>query len=527
MRNNLLLSAAFLCVNIIFAQNPSNQPPVISNFSASADWPSNTLTLTYDVADAENDPLEITLAFSINGGQSYTLNPPVSVSGDTGFPVTPGMGKTITCDVSALAGMPNKFTVRIVADDKQAFDIQQLVNEVDSMRLIADMEFVEGIRHRTTGLNHLNEVRDSLNNLFAYQELALTEQSFPFGTVTGENIIGSFPGTASVEKVVIVDAHYDTVDNAPGADDNGSGVVGVMEIARLLSRYPTKKTVRYIGFDLEEEGLRGSIAYNSNIPTGEQIEGVFNFEMIGYYSEQPNSQEIPNGFAFFFPDAVAQINANQNKGDFITNVANSNCQPLALLFSNAAAEYVPDLKVITLVALGNGSSFLDLLRSDHAPFWFANRPALMLTDGADFRNDCYHTPMDVADGKLNFTFMSNVVKATLAAAAELAEIQHGDWAIASFEGTVSTSVIPDCRLAVWQSPNNPGILNFSVANCLFTQAYVEILDEKGSVVHSESLVLNDSGQQYGLALPNLSAGMYFAKIAWPGGMRTEKFVVTR
>lgn len=527
MRNTFPLLVCLLLANSLFAQTP-NQPPVISNLVASADWPNNTLTLTYDVADEENDPLDISLAFSGDGGKTYSLTSLVPASGDTGFPIAAGTGKTITCDISQLASIPAAFTVRLVADDKQVFDLQQLVDEVDSLRLRDNLEFVQGIRHRTTGLTHLNEMRDSLRNHFSNLNLFLEEHIFSYSGATGRNIIGTLPGTGNAEKVVIVDAHYDTVNNSPGADDNGSGVVGFMEIAHLLSRYPAKKTVRYIGFDMEEDGLRGSIAYNSNgIAAGEQIEGVFNFEMIGYYSEEPNSQEVPPGFDIFFPFAVAEIAANQYRGDFITNIANSFCEPLALLFSNSAAEYVPDLKVITLVAPGNGSLFADLLRSDHAPFWISNRPALMITDGANFRNECYHTPQDTAEGKLNFTFMSNVTKATLAAAAQLAEIQHGDWATTTFQGTVGTWTAPSCQIGMRYSADSPDVLLFSLYNCVYNSAQVEIFDEKGALMQSETLALSENEQQYSLLLPLLPSGIYFVKIASPEGIRTEKFVVRR
>ncbi len=521
-----LPTICFLLATSLFAQN---QAPVITNFNASANWATNTLTLTFDVADAENDPLDIALAFSDNGGKTYNLTNLVPApSGDVGFPVTPGIGRSITCDISALAPLQNAFTVRLVADDKQPFDLQQLVNEVDSFRLRADLEFVQGIRHRGTGLAHLNEVRDSLRNHFAQLGLFMEEHTFTYSGATGRNILGTMPGTGSAEKVVIVDAHYDSVNNSPGADDNGSGTVGVMGIARLLSRYPAKKTLRFIGFDMEEDGLIGSTRYVSNgIPAGEQIEGVFNFEMIGYYSEQPNSQEIPVGFDFLFPDATSQIVANQYRGDFITNVANANSSALGLLFSTSAQQYVPDLKVITLNVFGNGSIAPDLLRSDHAPFWLNGKPALMLTDGADFRNECYHTPADTLDEKLNFTFMSRVVQATLAAAAQLAEIQHGDWATATFQNSVNTWGTPDCSFGVWHSSSPSDVLNFSVSNCIFTEVYVEIIDEKGSLLHNESVVFGDGEHAGSMVLPQMSSGIYFAKITWPGGMRTQKFVVSR
>lgn len=512
----LLLFPVFL-----FSQSP-NQVPAIHNLAVSANWVSNQLILTYDVSDAESDPLDIALEFSSDGGKTFTLTSLVPASGDLGFPVTPGNGKTITCDLSALANQFGAFTVRLVADDKQDFDIQALVNEVDSSRLKADLQFIEGIRHRNTGLAHLNETRDSLHNLYLDAGLFTEDQTFLYGGATGHNILGHQPGTAAAQQVVIVDAHYDTVSNAPGADDNGSGTVGVMEITRLLSRYPAKKTLRYISFDMEEDGLKGSAAYVAALPATDTIAGVLNFEMIGYYSETPFTQTIPNGFGTFFPVAVSQIQADSARGNFITNVGNDNCTGLALRFDSAAAHYVPDLKVVKLISPGIGAILLDLARSDHASFWAAQKPALMLTDGADFRNHNYHKPTDQVD-KLNFTFMSNVVKATLATAAELAEVQHGDWETTSFEHPVGTGepLEAKCSFSLLQNPQSPDHLFFDWGNCPLSEVALEIFDSKGSRLHGARL-LSDAPS---VTLPVLPSGLYFATLSWPGGQKAQRFFI--
>jgi hypothetical protein len=508
MRNTIF--ACFLLVaNTLLGQN---QVPIISGLTASVDWPSNSLTLTFEVADAENDALEINVEFSDDGGKTYALTPQIPVAGDVGFPIEPG-GRSITCDISSIANVAAAFTVRVVADDKQVFDVQQLVNEVDSNRLRADLEFVEGIRHRTTGLSHLNAVRDSLKNCFQNAGLHYEEQTFTFANFTGRNLIGSASGTAEAQKVIIVDAHYDTVSNAPGADDNGSGTVGVLEIARLLSRYPTKKTIRFIGFDLEEAGLQGSTRYAaSGIPASEQIEGVFNFEMIGYWSDEPNTQVMPTGFNVLFPAAYDSVEAHQFRGDFITNVGNTASQSLALLFNNSAQQYVPGLRVIPVIVPGNGFMVPDLRRSDHAPFWDSNRKALMLTDGAEFRNECYHTPGDTLDEKLNFTFMSNVVKATLASIAQLAEIQHADWEITSFQGSVATHAPTPCEtIEVQQIPDQHAGMVLRVSGCSPAAATFELFDAKGTRVFQQLLQLPTQGQMK-INTPHLPTGIYILKI---------------
>ncbi len=522
MKKILANSLAILAPFTLLAQN---FPPEITSLNLSPDWANLSLAISYEVADNEGDPLEITLQFSDNGGKTYALSGQIPATGDVGFPVQPG-ARNITCDLSAIANIAAPISVRLVVDDKQSFDIQALVNEVDSNRLRSNLEYLEGIRHRTAGATQLAAARDSIKNLFLAAGLYYEEQNVPLGNYTGKNLIGSHPGVSSAEKVIINDAHYDTVNNAPGADDNGSGTVGVMEAARLLSRYPFKKSLRFIGFDLEESGLVGSIRYVSlGIPAGEQIEGVFNHEMIGYWSDEPNTQTLPQGFPFLFPAAAAAVAANEYRGDFITNVGNTASQPLALLFSNAAQQYVPDLKVITLDVPGTGSAAPDLRRSDHAPFWDAGKPALMLTDGANFRNECYHTPGDTLNEKLNMRFLSNVVKATIASMAEMAEIQHGDWATATFQSNVSVSSnAPLCDILAYQGPSQRDGFLMEIISCVNSEVVLELFDMKGSLILQQGAILPDTGI-YPVLTPNLSPGTYVLKIRHSHGILTKKIIL--
>ena len=279
---------------------------------------------------------------------------------------------------------------------------------------------------------------------------------------------------------------------------------------------------------LEEDGLVGSTRYvSSGIPAGDQIAGVFNFEMIGYYSEQPNTQTLPNGFNLLFPDANAAVINNQYRGDFITNVGNTVSLPLAMAFAEAAALYVPDLKVITLNVPGNGQLAPDLLRSDHAPFWFGNYPALMLTDGANFRNECYHTPQDTFDHKLNFTFMANVTKATLAAAAKLAEIQHGDWATAIFENTVATHDLPEGCTARLRAATTRNMIYLDLRGCGFDFVALDIFDARGVLLLQTKLAQLSEGTTPIPLEKILPAGIYTAQLRLPGGRVVGQQVVLR
>jgi hypothetical protein len=514
---------AFWAMNHISAQN---QPPVISNLNVVADWNAQTLTVQYDVADAENDPLEITVALAGDDCGNFIELP--SATGDLGFPVLPGAGRMITASLSGLSPSVEHYTLRLIADDQQPFDLQALVDQVDSNRLRSDLEFVQGVRHFVAGLPHLTAVRDSITATFGQAGLCTIQKSFPYANTSGINIIGTLPGAGQAEQVVIVDAHYDTVNDAPGADDNGSGVVGVLEMARLLAPYPMQKTLRFIGFDFEEAGLSGSKKYVLDaLASGEQIDGVLNLEMIGFYSEAPNSQELPAGFNLLFPSQYAAVAANQFRGDFISNVGNAASASLGMLFDSSAAQYVPDLKVISVLLPQNGQIAPDFRRSDHAPFWDAGFQALMLTDGANFRNECYHTPQDTLE-KLNFTFMSNVVKATLATAAQRAGIIHGDRATATFQGFVAVSAPDPCGLALTSRPGSRELRIAVPPGCPLNppagsgQALrLELYDAKGVLRFQQPV----SGPSTVTLPAELAAGVYVASLKHRGGQVVVKVVL--
>jgi Zn-dependent M28 family amino/carboxypeptidase len=518
------LSSTFLLVLIftlvssgLFAQN---QAPKVQNVTASANWLSKTLTITFDALDMENDPLTVVVELSNDNGLTYQASSQVTYTGDIGAGVMPGIGKLVTADLSALtltAGAA--YRARVIADDGQIFDLQDLVNQVDSNRLRSDLTFVQGIRHRTAGAAHLAAVKDSIGHLFQEAGMHKGEQTWAYGNYTAKNVIGTSRGTAESNKVVIVDAHYDSVSNAPGADDNGSGVVGMMEIARLLAPYPSNKTLRYIGFDLEEAGLVGSARYVTNgIPAGETIDGVLNFEMIGYYSDLPNTQTLPAGFNLLFPNEYNEVVNNQFKGNFITNVGNTASASLVNLFNSSAATYVPDLKIVDLQVPGNGQLVPDLTRSDHAPFWNYGAKALMLTDGANFRNSSYHESHDTL-GKLNFTFMSNVVKTTLATAFQLAEVQHAGWGTASFQNPVSVKEIVHCAPQVRIADQS---LLFNFEHCTWEKATFSIFDASGRLVWEYSAQQMSPGQ-YRFNLPKLATGVYVLHLNTSEGDWNHKF----
>ena len=477
---NLIITCLICVATASFGQN---QPPEISNVNLILNG-NETLTIQYDLLDLENDAVNISLRIRNSDGITSSINTQ-NASGDIDM-VNPGIGKSIEWDYAGILTTSDDYIIKLVAEDMTMIDIQSIVNQVDSNNLKMDLEMIEGIRHRNTGPDHLQATRDLIDQRFSDYGLNATIQDFDFGAYIGKNHIGTKNGTTDDALIYICDAHYDGVSNGPGADDNGSGVAGILEAARVLSNYNFKKTIKFIGFDLEEAGLKGSEAYVlNNISAEEEIAGVLNFEMIGYYTEAPNTQIFPTGFNILFPNEYAIVENNDFKGDFIANIGVEGQNDWELIYENAAATYVPDLKVITFTAPDNWLFIApDLGRSDHAPFWLSDRPAVMLTGTAEFRNPDYHTVNDTS-GVLNYTFMSNVVKAAVATLAEEAGVHNSSFVEETINIMVnSTEDINSCDFYLSPNPAHEALI-FDTQNCPSYFEKVTIYDLNGKVIFNQ------------------------------------------
>lgn len=410
-----------------FAQN---ELPQIDNTLIQWFESNSSVMVQFTIIDPDNE--EVLISFSLEDDFCNE-----TVFHEALFPTNEGITLNFT-----LSERPNN--VLITADDNEAGAIDDLVQQVSEDSLMQHLEqLTAGNRHRTADPDHLAFSKDYISQLFTQYCLDTSAVPFAYGAnYTAHNIIGELNNNSN--KTVIIDAHFDTVFDSPGADDNGSGTVGVIEAARILSQFDFTHNIRFIGFDLEEEGLLGSINYVSSLTESDTILGVFNYEMIGYYDTTANTQSVPTGFSTLFPDAYQTLADNDFRGDFINNVANANSLELMMLFDEMAALYVPELKTISFAEPAN-TSIDDLRRSDHAPFWEANIPALMLTNGANFRNDNYHEPSDVVDS-INLQFMANVVKAVIASVANLAELKHSTSVSVAVEDPNGLTAIPNKML---------------------------------------------------------------------------------
>ncbi len=283
--------------------------------------------------------------------------------------------------------------------------LEQVSAAVPEAEVKRHLERLVGSRDPYEGHAAMEGAADYIADAFARCGLAVLEDRFPFQGGTYRNLVASLPGACSDEQVLVV-AHYDTVPDCPGADDNASGVAGLLASAQALGRHRFRKELVFVAFALEEYGYPGSLHYVRQAKARKAtIAGVFDLEMIGYTSP---TQTVPPGVR---ARAV---------GDFIGVIANRRSERLVSLFRDGAVRYVPRLPVEELIVEGNGEGFPAVRLSDHAPFWDAGYPAVLITDTAFLRNPHYHLRSDTLE-TLDLPFLRNVAAATAVAAALLAD----------------------------------------------------------------------------------------------------------
>jgi len=251
-----------------------------------------------------------------------------------------------------------------------------------------------------TGLKALTQTENSrnyqqvevLNAVAAYifAELkvvcdTVTYQPFTVAGQTYYNVIGSM-GIENTERIVI-GAHYDVSGEQEGADDNASGVVGMLELARLLSKEKLKNRIDFVAYSLEEPPFFGTKQMGSYIhakslaDSGISLKGMICLEMIGYFSNERKSQRYPLPFLKLFYGS---------RGNYITVVRKFGGGK----FSKQIFKGMKKQNLIRTKSFKGPESFQGVDFSDHRNYWHFGYPAVMVTNTAFYRNPNYHKPSD-------------------------------------------------------------------------------------------------------------------------------------
>lgn len=408
------------CATVSWAQNNS---PKVEDFEISKSGP-KALEINYSVMDDEESKVSVGVQVFDEQRQRVGV---VSITGHVGASVSCGDNKSIKVVFEKDLTSYEKLEVKLTADDGYQVAVQDLVNQVSLDNLKANLEFVEGRRFPITleDAKHHKEVRQYIKDKFTTEKgTYLYTQDTALESFKVQNIIAEVGGTSNQSKTYILSAHYDAWFKSPGADDNASGVAGLLEASRILSQYNFDHTIRFVAFDMEEHDLLGSRVYvQGQKLTKKEVEGVINFDMIGVFSDKPKSQKVPDVFKEIFPEQAAQVAANDYRGNFAILNHNEASQGLVTAIRSSASEHVPGFEIIPLNAMYNGEYLPDLAASDHFSFWQAGISAVHMGDGGDTRNKFINTKKDKLK-LINYPYMVKVVGSTVAALAKLGGINH-------------------------------------------------------------------------------------------------------
>jgi hypothetical protein len=297
----------------------------------------------------------------------------------------------------ALLGVLSLLAYRIMIDVKPRMSRATVGQRHQTERDALQIRVMGHVRvlGETIGERHLGRPQalqaaaDYVRTAWTRHGLLVCEERFEVGGQPVVNLIVEQTGSAKPEEIVVVGAHYDTAPGTPGANDNGTGVAVLLEMARALKDETFQRTIRYVAFVNEEPPYYFTERMGSRVHAagararGENIVAMISLETLGYYSSAAGTQAYPFPFGLFYP----------RTGNFLGVVGNLRSRTLVVEFlrhfmvagdfpveATATFEWIP------------GVSW-----SDHWSFWEEGYPAIMLTDTAPFRYPHYHGVYDLPD----------------------------------------------------------------------------------------------------------------------------------
>lgn len=240
---------------------------------------------------------------------------------------------------------------------------------------------------------------------------AVKEQPYRVLDKRVRNLEVEIAGGFKRDEIVLVGAHYDSAIGAPGANDNASGVAALLELARLLAGRQGGRTVRLVFFTNEEAPFfqtpeMGSLIYAlRSHRLKEKIVAMLCLETLGYFSNEPNSQQYPFPFSLFYPNA----------GNFLAFVGNLASRRLVHQTISSFRRH----SAFPSEGAAAPEWITGISWSDHWSFWQQNYPAVMLTDTAPFRYPYYHTELDTPD-KVDYSALARIVQGLHGVVSDLA-----------------------------------------------------------------------------------------------------------
>jgi hypothetical protein len=226
--------------------------------------------------------------------------------------------------------------------------------------------------------------------------LSTSFQDWTQGSLSGRNVVGELRGISLPGEIVLLTAHLDDLPStglAPGADDNGSGCAALLTAAKIMSRYRFQRTIRFVFFTGEEQGLYGSASYVASVAS-QKIVAVVNLDMIAYSTQTAPKQRLH------------------------TRVSGTPGNPGDMTIANTFVDVVNNYGLagsLQPIITADGDT-----ASDHSSFWDRGFAAILaIEDDYSNFNPNYHTSLDNLQS-LNLPYCTAHVKASVGTAAHLA-----------------------------------------------------------------------------------------------------------
>jgi len=343
-----------------------------------------------------------------------------------------------------------------------------------------------GIKYRgTPALENAYQWLVSKYTSYGYTASQITTDSFSYSGSTCKNIVVTKVGTLYPDTYVIVCGHYDSITGT-GTNDNGSGVVSILEIARLLQNVPTEYSIKFINFSGEEDGLRGSQHYVTNVVNATNpkmnIRLVFNIDEVGGRAGQVNNS----------------ITCERDTGTPTTNNAISSTMTQELM--NCVSFYSPLTPVLSYA-----------YASDYMPFEENNE---IITGFFETNESPYpHTANDLLvnmDPVYNF----NVAKAAVGATLHFAK--------ASVAALSQNDFTADFQISFYPNPTK-GKLNINLGTLKKNDYTFSMIDIQGKEVYRDSIP--NARQIETIDVSRFSKGIYMGVLESDENRITKKIVI--
>jgi len=257
----------------------------------------------------------------------------------------------------------------------------------------------------------LERAAQYIEGAFKSQGYKVRSQWFLVDGKRVRNLEAELPGSSQANEIVVVGAHYDSVPHCPGANDNASGVAGMLELSRLLLQQKLARTVRFVAFVNEEDPYfgteqMGSERYAQELSVrGEDVKAMMAVETIGYHSNRNGSQKLPPLCDLIYPST----------GNFVWFVGNQQSKDLVRRSIATFRRSTP----FPSEGLAAPEWIEGVDWSDQLYFWKNGYPGMMVTDSAPYRYPFYHTPEDTPD-KIDYRCCARIISGLDKVVCELA-----------------------------------------------------------------------------------------------------------